>query len=75
MQVSWQRLENPSPQDTRLLDRIIAPLRNAYWHAKIIVGKEDQLTIMNRSLDTGAMEKTRYRLAGRREFYIWVNDD
>jgi predicted nuclease of predicted toxin-antitoxin system len=54
---------------------VFGQVREAYRHAKITVGREGELTLRQRNLNTGAMENTRFRLGEGDKTYVWADDE
>jgi len=52
---------------------IIGSFRKLYRGAKIVFTRENELSIINRDRDNGAMRKVRYRLGTGTDVYIWVD--
>jgi len=56
-----------------LLRSVVRPYRQIWTGAKVLIGKESQITVWDRSHATGRRRKTRYRLVKGRQAQEWLD--
>jgi predicted nuclease of predicted toxin-antitoxin system len=52
----------------------IAPLGRAYRGSKIVITAEGEISVISRNIETGAIEKQRFRLDAQGNTFLWENE-
>jgi len=52
----------------------IAPLGKVYKNCKIVISTQGEIGITSRNIETGAMERNRYRIDNRGNTFVWEEE-
>lgn len=57
-----------------LVAEVVGPFGTFWRGAKLLISTSGEISVWNRSHDTGAIEKSRYRWLPRRDIEQWMDE-